>query len=58
MMESKITRLLTDQIVAINIGLSKFALSLEEQGVEVVQVDWKPPAGGDKQMMELLENLL
>ena len=50
--------LLTESLVVINIGLRGFARSLEEQGVEVVQVDWSPPAGGDKEMMELLDNLL
>ncbi len=28
--------------------------ALEQQGYETVQVDWKPVAGGDKQMQELL----
>ena len=50
--------LLTESLVVINIGLRGFARSLEEQGVEVVLVDWSPPAGGDKEMMELLDNLL
>ena len=57
-METKIEKLLSTPIVVINIGLRQFANSLEEQGVEVVQVDWTPPAGGDKEMMELLDNLL
>ncbi len=57
-MESGIESLLSRAVVVVNIGLSQFAKSLEEQGVEVVQVDWKPPAGGDKEMMDLLDNLL
>ncbi len=57
-METDIDRLLSAALVVINIGLGKFAKSLEEQGVEVVQVDWTPPAGGDKEMMDLLEELL
>ncbi len=57
-METDIDRLLSTPLVVINIGLGKFAKSLEEQGVEVVQVDWIPPAGGDKEMMALLEELL
>lgn len=57
-MDSKIEKLLSSPIVAINIGLSKFAQSLEEQDVEVVQVDWIPPAGGDQEMMDLLDDLL
>ncbi len=57
-MESKTDSLLSRGVRVINIGLSQFAKSLEEQGVEVVQVDWKPPAGGDKEMMDLLDNLM
>ena len=36
----------------------KFAQNLEDQHVEVVRVDWKPPAGGDQEMIDLLGQLL
>jgi hypothetical protein len=45
-------------LVAINLGLTKFAKSLEEQQVDVLQVDWIPPAGGDKEMIDLLDQFL
>lgn len=57
-MPSKIDELLINPLVVINIGLRKFAENLEVQKVEVVQVDWTPPAGGDKEMMNLLDQLL
>ena len=57
-MQSTIGDLLQKPIVVINLGLKKFVESLEEQQVEVVQVDWIPPAGGDKEMVELLDQLL
>jgi len=57
-MESKIIELLQKPIVVINLGLKKFAESLEEQHVEVVQVDWIPPAGGDPELIDLLDQLL
>ena len=57
-MPTRIDELLHEPIVAINLGLKKFAESLEAQEVEVVQVDWVPPAGGDKAMVELLDQLL
>jgi hypothetical protein len=57
-MQSTINDLLQKPIVAINLGLTKFAKSLEEQHVEVLQVDWVPPAGGDKEMIDLLDQLL
>jgi hypothetical protein len=57
-MENKIDKLLSEPIVVLNLGLNQFAKSLEEQGVDVTQVDWRSPAGGDKEMMDLLDNLL
>ena len=57
-MQTKIDELLLKPVVVINLGLKKFAESLEEQQVEVVQVDWIPPAGGDKEMIDLLDQLL
>lgn len=57
-MEDKIEELLYEQLIIINVGLRGFAESLEQQEVEVVQVDWVPPAGGDQEMIDLLERLL
>lgn len=50
--------LLNTPLVVINVGLKMFAESLESQGVEVVQVDWAPPAGGDQELADLLDKLL
>ena len=41
----------------INIGLSLFAESLRQQQVVVAQVDWHPPAGGDMELIKLLDRL-
>lgn len=57
-MENAILKLLNEPIVVINLGLKKFSENLEVQEVEVVQVDWTPPAGGDKEMIDLLDRLL
>lgn len=57
-MSSKIAELLEKPMVVINLGLKKFTESLEEQKVEVLQVDWVPPAGGDQEMIDLLGQLL
>ena len=56
--QTKIDELLHTPLIVINLGLRKFAESLEEQEIEVVQVDWVPPAGGDKDMLDLLDQLL
>ncbi len=41
----------------INLGLEVFAETLATHGVPVVQVDWRPPAGGDARLLELLGKL-
>jgi hypothetical protein len=57
-MKPKADDVLDQTLVVINLGLKGFAESLEQQGVEVVQVDWVPPAGGDQEMIDLLDELL
>jgi hypothetical protein len=57
-MKDKIKELLQEPLVVINVGLKGFAESLEDQKIEVIQVDWIPPAGGDPEMIDLLEKLL
>lgn len=43
------------KLKVINVGVPSFADDLESQGVQVVRTDWKPPAGGDEEMMKILE---
>lgn len=57
-MKDTIWKLLNEPVVVINLGLKKFAENLEEQDVDIVQVDWNPPAGGDQEMTRLLDELL
>jgi hypothetical protein len=57
-MSGELEVLLQTPLVVIAVGLRDFAESLKQQDVEVVQVDWTPPAGGDKEMADLLEKLL
>ncbi len=57
-MNNPAEELLQQPLVIINLGLRGFAESLEEQQADVVQVDWAPPAGGDKEMIDLLDQLL
>ncbi|HET7421661.1 MAG TPA: hypothetical protein VFL27_14880 [Candidatus Dormibacteraeota bacterium] len=42
----------------VNVGLRNFARDLEDQQVEVVQLDWRPPRPEDEEMKRLLEKLL
>jgi FdrA protein len=48
---------LNDPLSAINVGLESFAESLTVQEAPVVHVDWRPPAGGNEQLMSILERL-
>ena len=41
----------------INIGLEVFAEDLRDAGVEVVPLDWRPPAGGNPRLAALLASL-
>lgn len=41
----------------VNVGSSWFADALAAQGVDVVHVDWRPPAQGDDELRELLDSL-
>jgi FdrA protein len=42
---------------AINAGLESFYASLVEQGGRGVQMDWRPPAGGDEEMIAILDKM-
>ena len=44
-------------MAAINVGLETFTESLSEQGAQVIQVDWRPPASGDEKLMGILERM-
>ena len=57
-METKLNDLLRQGPVAINLGLKDFSICLETQGVEVIHVNWAPPAGGDPELMAILDELL
>ena len=51
-----IETLLGQPLRVINIGLELFAQELEADGVTVIHVDWRPPAGGAS-MAALLSRL-
>jgi len=50
--------LFNSELKVINVGLTSFKDSLEAEGFKVVQVDWRPPAGGDEAVMEALNKLV
>jgi FdrA protein len=44
-------------LAGINLGLESFYENLKVQGVPAVQVDWRPPAGGNERLMSILEKM-
>jgi len=44
-------------LAAINVGLESFAANLKDQGAPYVHVDWKPPAGGNEKLMNILQKM-
>ena len=56
--QNAIDRLLSSPILAINVGVEDFAENLESQEVEVVHVSWTPPAGGDPEIIAILDQIL
>jgi FdrA protein len=48
---------LTQPLAAINVGLESFYESLTAQGAQAVHVEWRPPAGGNEKLANLLARM-
>ena len=46
-----------NDVQVVNVGLPSFADDLRLQGKTVVHVDWRPPAGGNKRISDLLDKV-
>lgn len=57
MSAAEISKLFKGELVVINMGLESFAENLKAQQVRVLQMNWRPPAGGDREMADLLKKL-
>lgn len=56
MMETRrIGELFRSKLEVINLGLASFAENLAQAGATAVQVDWRPPAGGDAALAAALD---
>lgn len=53
----RINELFKSPLKVINIGLHGFADDIKAQGAEVTDLDWSPPAGGNRRMADLLKKL-
>ena len=57
-MENKVNTLFEKQIQIVNFGIQSFYNDNKKQGISSVHVDWKPIAGGNKELASLLDDLL
>ena len=53
----KVDALFEQELEVLNIGLEGFAEELTDQGVAVTQLNWRPPAGGDAELADILSKL-
>lgn len=49
---------LFEHMKVLNVGTPLFEAEVEKQGISVVHVDWRPPAGGDARLAELNDSLI
>jgi hypothetical protein len=49
--------LFNQDLKVVNLGLKSFHNDLKSQGITAVHVNWKPKAGGKKNMLNLLSKI-
>jgi len=54
---SAIQKLFSEELRVINLGLATFAETLRDIGSPVIDIDWRPPAGGDSGLADLVDGL-
>ncbi len=50
--------LFQQELKAVNVGLESFKDALKDAGFQAVQVEWKPPAGGNEKVLAALRALM
>ena len=55
--QKPIAELFRTDLRVVNLGLSSFAETLRSIPVPVVDVDWRPPAGGDADLIRIIDDL-
>ena len=56
-MLNQMNKLFTSELKIVNLGIESFYHDLSKQKQQVIHVKWKPVAGGNKRMAELLKLL-
>lgn len=54
---SKLNELFKKELHIVNFGIESFYHELKSQQVPVIQIDWKPVAGGNKKLASMLDLL-
>ena len=54
---NRMQELFGQKMAVVNIGTETFRQDLIQQGADVVQMDWRPPAGGDLRLLNALDRL-
>jgi len=52
-----IQNLFSEDLRVVNLGISSFADTLRASRTPVIDLDWRPPAGGDSELIRILDNL-
>ena len=55
--QKPIAELFRTDLRVVNLGLSSFAETLRSIPVPVIDVDWRPPAGGDADLIRIIDDL-
>ncbi len=55
--QENIISLFSQELQVINMGLESFAENLQENDVNVIDLDWSPPAGGDEELISILDSI-
>lgn len=54
---NQVNKLFGSQLTVANVGLEVFYLATVDQNIPSVHVDWRPVAGGNQQLADLLAKL-
>jgi hypothetical protein len=54
----KVLALFAGDLTVVNLGLASFATDLRRAGGTAIDVDWRPPAGGDPELLAALDRCL
>lgn len=57
-MAGKLNELFKKKIQIVNFGIQSFYNDNKKQNIHSVHVDWKPVAGGNQELANLLDDLL